>query len=49
MASKEYDNNCINCDDRLKKSTNPNCVEYLKTSKNGNQFPGWKPVVEPGH
>lgn len=49
MASKQQDRNCINCDDRHEKSTHPDCVECLKKSKAADQFPDWKPIVEPDH
>lgn len=44
MASTQHDDNCINCQHRHEKSTFKQCVDCVKNSKKGDQFPGWEPV-----
>jgi hypothetical protein len=34
---------CVNCQHGREVSTFPVCVDCLKESKNGDQFPGWQP------
>jgi hypothetical protein len=43
VASKEFDNNCINCLHRTEKTTCPHCTKCLTNCTDGSNFPGWAP------
>lgn len=43
MASKEHDNNCINCRRRRNKLSDPDCIKCQANIKTMQQFPGWEP------
>ncbi len=43
MASREPDNNCINCRHRYENLSFPHCVACLKNTKVIQQMPGWEP------
>lgn len=43
MASKEHDDNCINCLHRKKETTDPGCVECIENT-DGSVFSGWEPA-----
>lgn len=47
MATSETNNTCSNCLHRNQSSRFPPCIDCLSSNKPGDQFPGWKPVVEP--
>jgi len=47
MASKEHDNNCINCLHRHEKETHRNCTICFRPVVKGNAFPGWEPEKKP--
>ena len=42
MASREFDNNCINCNDRDLSENDQECKECLEKCT-GSWFPNWKP------
>lgn len=48
MASREHDDNCINCQHRHEQSTFENCVACNKPRKKGeSHFPGWEAIKTP--
>lgn len=42
MASREHDNNCINCLHKERKLSDPHCTACLANIKTMKHFPGWE-------